>query len=254
MKTCAYKGKYTARFAGTDQDIMAAQRLRYTCFRGGEGGVGLDQDGFDSLCRHLLVEDALTGDLVCCTRLLLLKDGREIDKTYSAQFYDLSSLRRFPAPMAEVGRFCINPDLNDPDILRIAWAALTRFVDDTGVEMLFGCSSFEGTDAGTHQNSLALLGRKHLAPDCLRPEVKAPDVVEFAANPDFPDPDFRLAMKEMPPLLRTYLLMGGWVSGHAVVDDDLNSLHVFTGLEIKSIPQNRVEMLRADSNQLISTL
>jgi len=51
----------------------------------------------------------------------------------------------------------------------------------------------------------------------------------------------------MPPLLRTYLLMGGWVSDHAVVDDDLNTLHVFTGLEIKGIPPMRQKLLRASA-------
>ena len=47
------------------------------------------------------------------------------------------------------------------------------------------------------------------------------------------------------PLLRTYLVMGGWVSDHAVVDRDLNTLHVFTGLEIRAIPPARARLLRA---------
>ena len=49
----------------------------------------------------------------------------------------------------------------------------------------------------------------------------------------------------MPPLLRSYPAMGGWVSDHAVVDRDLNTLHVFTGLEIAAIPPARVKALRA---------
>jgi putative hemolysin len=49
----------------------------------------------------------------------------------------------------------------------------------------------------------------------------------------------------MPPLLRTYLAMGGWVSDHAVVDRDLGTLHVFTGLEIAAIPPGRARALRA---------
>ncbi len=49
----------------------------------------------------------------------------------------------------------------------------------------------------------------------------------------------------MPPLLRSYLLMGGWVSDHAVVDRQMNTLHVFTGLEISAIPAARKRLLRA---------
>ena len=47
----------------------------------------------------------------------------------------------------------------------------------------------------------------------------------------------------MPPLLRSYLMMGGWVSDHAVVDKDLNTLHVFTGLELSQVPKGRARLL-----------
>ena len=49
----------------------------------------------------------------------------------------------------------------------------------------------------------------------------------------------------MPPLLRSYLRMGGWVGDHAVVDGDLDTLHVFTGLEVGAIPAARVRRLRS---------
>jgi hypothetical protein len=39
--------------------------------------------------------------------------------------------------------------------------------------------------------------------------------------------------------------MGGWVSDHAVVDADLDTLHVFTGLEIRAVPPGRARLLRA---------
>lgn len=52
-------------------------------------------------------------------------------------------------------------------------------------------------------------------------------------------------MLELPPLLRTYLLMGGRVSDHAVIDTELDTLHVFTGLEIAAIPGAGARALRA---------
>jgi putative hemolysin len=57
-------------------------------------------------------------------------------------------------------------------------------------------------------------------------------------------PDMKQALRRMPPLLRTYLVMGGWVSDHAVIDNDLNTLHVFTGVEIKRMPPKRARLLR----------
>ena len=58
-------------------------------------------------------------------------------------------------------------------------------------------------------------------------------------------PDPKRAAATMPPLLRSYLAMGAWVSDHAVIDRDLNTLHVFTGVEIAAIPPARARLLRA---------
>lgn len=242
------KGRYAARFAETEADVEAAQRLRHLAFIAGSGaaprGDGRDADAFDAICRHVLVEETKTGRLVCCFRLLPLRDGGEIGMSYSAQYYELSKLSEFDGPMVEMGRFCIHPEYRDPDILRIAWGAMTRFVDEEGVEMLFGCSSFHGTDAQGYLDAFAMLKARHLAPTRWLPKVKAPDVFRFARRLRR-KPDAKRAMLTMPPLLRTYLAMGGWVSDHAVVDRDLNTLHVFTGLEIRAIPSSRVRLLRA---------
>lgn len=241
------KGRYEARFAASAADVEAAQRLRHLAFIAGSGAApregGRDADAFDPLCRHVLVEEVGTGRLVCCFRLLPLRDGGEIGRSYAAQYYELSALSAFDGRMVEMGRFCIHPELRDPDILRVAWGAMTRFVDEESVEMLFGCSSFHGTDAQGYLDAFAMLKERHLAPKRWLPRVKAPDVFRFGRRLRR-KPDPRRAMLTMPPLLRSYLAMGGWVSDHAVVDRDLNTLHVFTGLEIRSIPEARVRLLR----------
>ncbi|MFY0690925.1 MAG: GNAT family N-acetyltransferase [Paracoccaceae bacterium] len=245
-------GKYAVRFAQTKEDLTAAQRLRFQSFRDDRDGAPqaasgaglLDTDRFDDVCRHVLVEERATGTLVCCFRLLILEDGQTIERSYSAQYYELSALKDFSGPMIEMGRFCIHPDHKDPDILRIAWGAMAEFVDEVGAEMLFGCSSFAGTEEADYLDTFSLLKDRHLAPKRWLPRVKAPRVFPFARRLRLRRPDLKAAMRAMPPLLRTYLLMGGWVSDHAVVDRDLNTLHVFTGLEIKSIPPARARLLR----------
>ncbi|MEL6932618.1 MAG: GNAT family N-acyltransferase [Pseudomonadota bacterium] len=239
------KGRYSFRLAETQADIEAAQALRALAFHGQD--YGCDADTFDPICAHILVEEVDSGALVCCFRMLHLNDGGEIERSYSAQFYELSALAQFDGPMVEMGRFCIHPDVNAPDILRVAWGAMTRYVDDNGVEMLFGCSSFKGTDADRYLDAFAMLKERHLAPRCWLPRVKAPSVFQFAKRLRRRKPDAKAAMSGMPPLLRTYLLMGGWVSDHAVVDAHMNTLHVFTGLEIGAIPPARKKLLRADA-------
>ncbi|WP_081805419.1 GNAT family N-acetyltransferase [Actibacterium mucosum] len=237
------KGRYVARLAEGPADVLAAQQLRTLTFRG-EGAV-LDTDAFDTICQHVLVEETRTGRLVCCFRLLPLQGGAEIEHSYSAQYYELSGLHGFEGPLVEMGRFCIHPDVKDPDVLRVAWGAMTKFVDDQNVELLFGCSSFQGTEADDYMDAFALLKDKHLAPKRFLPRIKAPNVFKFAQKLRRNKPDAKRALVGMPPLLRTYLMMGGWVSDHAVVDRDLNTLHVFTGLEINAIPPSRKRLLRA---------
>ena len=248
MDVSLRRGKYAARFAGGAADIRAAQALRHLCFVERAGGAArpdrLDRDRFDDLCRHVLIEEVQGGRLVCVFRLMPLC-GAEIAQSYSAQYYELSALRAYEGKMVELGRFCIHPDVQDADILRVAWGAMARFVAEQGVELLFGCSSFAGTEADTYVDAFAMLRERHLAPKRWLPRVKAPNVFRFAQRLRRRVADPRLAMLRMPPLLRTYLVMGGWVSDHAVVDTDLNTLHVFTGLEIRAIPPARARALRA---------
>ena len=243
------KGRYSVRLAETAADLEAAQRLRWLCFiaRGaaGGGGEGRDADHLDADCRHVLVEERASGQLVACFRLLPLNGGAEIGRSYSAQYYNLSALSGYRGRMVEMGRFCIHPEWSDPDILRVAWGAMTAWVDAEGVELLFGCSSFIGTDPGVYADAFAMLKERHLAPKRWLPRVKAPNVFRFARRLKAMRPDARRAQALMPPLLRSYLLMGGWVSDHAVVDPQLGTLHVFTGVEIAAIPPARKRLLRA---------
>ena len=233
------KGRYVATVAKNPSEISEAQALRALCF----GTSGEDADVFDDRCTHILLRKRTDGQLVCCFRMLSLT-GPEIAQSYSAQYYELSGLSAFEGRMVEMGRFCVHPECADPDVLRIAWGAMTTYVDRNDVQMLFGCSSFAGTETEEYLDAFAMLKARHLAPKRWLPRVKAPDVFRFAARLRR-RPDAKKAMLRMPPLLRTYLSMGGWVSDHAVVDRKMNTLHVFTGLEIGSIPAARKRLLRA---------
>ena len=234
------RGHLRVREAEGPADLAACLGLRAEAFR---EGAASDEDAFDARCRHVMVEDDPGGELLCAFRLLPLEGGREIGRSYSAQFYDLSALEAFEAPVAEMGRFCLRPGARDADALRLAWGAMARIVDAEGVGLLFGCTSFRGTEARAHGDAFALLRARHLAPPRWRPLVKAREVVRYAARLRR-KPDARRAMQAMPPMLRSYLGLGGWVSDHAVVDRDLGTLHVFTGLEIDRIPPARARLLR----------
>lgn len=228
------KGPLTARFTQAEADLLACQRLRYACFFGGEG---VDRDRFDAQCSHLMVCDA-AGGLVATARVALSTGAAVLDG-YAAQSYGLEALAARNVPMAEIGRFCMAADVFGPDVLRVAWGALTRLVDEAGVGVLFGCTSFAGVDPVPHTPAFTALRDQFAGPAALQPNRKAEAVVAFADLPDVA-PDLRAA----PQMLRSYLVMGGWVSDHAVVDRAMNTLHVFTCVDVTAVPPSRARALR----------
>ena len=236
------RGRYVARYAESAGDVRRAQMLRGLAFRAGSGG-GRDADRFDAHCRHVLVEERSGGRLVATFRLMPFADASGIGESYAAQFYDLSALAGRRGAMAEMGRFCLAPGCHDPDVLRIAWAAITRFVDAHGAQMFFGCVSFAGMDAAAYADTLAMMEERYLGPPELRPGARtgcrAVGLSVWRGPFDMP-----AATRKMPPLLRSYLAMGGWVGGHVVTDPDLQTLHIFTGLEVDRVPVARTRALR----------
>ncbi|MFK7744165.1 MAG: GNAT family N-acetyltransferase [Roseobacter sp.] len=232
------RGHYLAYEARTTGDIRAAQRFRAACF-------GLQQaedaDPYDIHATHVLIKCLRSDALVCCFRMLNVQ-GSAIDQSYSAQFYDLRPLQRYAGAMLEIGRFCSAQDMSDPDVLRLAWAVITRHVDAKRVSLLFGSTSFAGVSAAPYAQAFALLRAHHQAPTRWTPRCKSRDVVAFAAVENL---DLAVARRQTPPLLRSYLTMGGWVSDHAVIDRQMNTMHVFTAVEVARIPPTRQKLLRA---------
>ena len=173
------RGRYHVRLAASEADVSRAKALRHRAFF---GSAGVDEDAFDTSCEHVLIDNR-EGRLLGCFRILSLPSGQALSQSYSAQFYDLGQLAGFEGKMLEIGRFCLEPEVAEPDVLRIAWGALTRFVDEQNIKMLFGCASFSGVSGLPYQDSFALLKARHLAPACWRPGQRARDVFDFGTAP-----------------------------------------------------------------------
>ncbi len=237
------KGRYRVRFSDAPQDVARCLSLRASVFR--KDPQADDRDAFDARCCHVLIEDATSGQLVCCFRILPLASGAALPGSYAARSYDLTPLHGYTGKLLELGRFCIAAEVADPDVVRVAWGALTAYVDGEGIAMLIGCSSFPGINITSHMPVFEYLFRKHLGPDHWRPRRKARETVPLTLGAQDERNGSKHTFAAMPPLLRSYLLMGGWVSDHAVVDRDLDTLHVFTALEVSAIPETRKRLLRA---------
>jgi putative hemolysin len=232
------KGKLIARLvqgrAGMDR-VMAFRRAAFPRLSGQE------EDAQDALSAHVVVEGE--GEVLAYFRVMLFGWGAGLAQGYAARFYDVGPLSGYARPIAEMGRFCVAPGGVHPDVLRLAWGAMTRIVDEGQAGLLVGCSSFRGAGWEAHRAGLALLSAEFVGPAEHLPGRKAAEVVELAAAG--PVGERRAALAALPPLLRTYLGMGWWVSDHAVVDRELDTLHVFTCVEVDRVPAARAASLRA---------
>ncbi|MFN6924261.1 MAG: GNAT family N-acyltransferase [Tabrizicola sp.] len=233
------KGGMVARLAHGRADMARVMAFRAAAF---PRRSGAEEDAQDALSAHVMVE----GDagLLACFRVMLFGWGAGLAQGYAARFYDVGPLSGYARPIAEIGRFCVAPGGVHPDVLRLAWGAMTRIVDEGQAGLLVGCTSFRGADWTLHRAGLALLAAEFIGPEEHRPGRKAAEVVDYPALAG-PVTDRRASLAALPPLLRTYLGMGGWVSDHAVVDRELDTLHVFTCVEVDRVPPARAASLRA---------
>ena len=210
-------GRWRARLVGR-AEAGPALDLRARLYRGGAP----DEDRFDAGFEHLLIEEG--GDLAASARLAR-QDAAAILRGYTAQFYDLRPFAAQFGRAVEIGRICVAPEATDPAVPRILLAVMTWLVLEGRVPALYGCTSFGADGAG-----MARLG-EHAAPRAWAPRTGSGEVV---AIPDAPGP--------LPPMLRAWLSLGAGVSDHAVVDRDLGTIHVFTGLPVAAIPRRRAEV------------
>ena len=228
---------WVVRPARDRAEVAHLVALRAQAFR---GDARTDADPFDARFQHLWI-GRQDGPALATLRLRLHGDGASVLGGYTAQYHDLTPLAALPGAAMELGRLCRRPGADHPDLMRLVWAGIARMADAAGAVRLFGCASFRGADPVAHTPALALLAARHLGPEGLRPRPLARESVAFASlRPMGP-----VSALVLPPLLRGYVALGGWVGGHLVIDRDLDTGHVFTCLDVAAIPDSRKRLLRA---------
>ncbi|GAA3876495.1 GNAT family N-acetyltransferase [Celeribacter arenosi] len=245
---------FRLRFAQTDEDIRAAQRLRYRVFVEELGSDGpmvdhdakLERDAFDPFYRHLMLIDPSRSDdpLEQCVgvyRLLPDCDVAAVGKFYTEDEYDLTVLKESGKRLLELGRSCVAAEYRGGTALYRLWSGLAKYILDEGFDVLFGVASFHGTDMARLAEPLSLLHHRHLAPPHLRVRARAEhfqtmDLVSEDAV------DRVAAMRAMPALIKGYLRLGGTVGEGAFVDHAFNTVDVCLILETDMIAPRQREL------------
>jgi putative hemolysin len=186
-----------------------------------------DVDQFDTDCDHLLVLDhgRGTNSVVGTYRLIRRDMAARLGGFYSAKEFDISPVVLHPGEILELGRSCVDPAYRNRSAMQLLWSGIAAYVFHYDVVLMFGCASLPGTDADALSVPLSYLHRYHLAPPALRPRALADRYVEMCRLRPCAI-DASRGMAALPPLIKGYLRLGGFIGDGAVVDEQFNTIDV----------------------------
>lgn len=230
-------GNLGLRIAESAAEIDAAQSLRFKVFYEEMGAnadpatlaAKRDGDEFDAVADHLLVLDHDLGNgpeaVIGTYRLIRRAAADRLGRFYSASEYDIGPLLAFPGEVLELGRSCVAAPYRTRGTLQLLWRGIAAFVFRHKIDLMFGCASLPGTDLDALAAQLSYLHANHLAPPALRPRAVPDRHVAMDRIPPG-DLDMRAAMVALPPLVKGYLRLGGFVGDGAVIDHQFNTTDV----------------------------
>ncbi len=230
-------GNLGLRIARTPDELEAAQALRYRVFYDEMGAQpdtaaaasGRDSDRYDAVADHLLVVDHDLGDgidaVVGTYRLIRREAAESIGRFYSADEYDISLIERFPGRVLELGRSCVDSAYRGRAAMQLLWRGIAAYVFAHNIDLMFGCASLPGTDVDALAAELTYLHAHHLAPADIRLRA-LPDRYVDMRRMDPAEIDGRQILVGLPPLIKGYLRLGGFVGDGAVVDHQFNTTDV----------------------------
>ena len=231
-------GKISVSWARHQDEVRAAQRLRYQVFAVEMGASlpvtvpGHDIDLFDDYCEHLLVCDEASGEVIGTYRVLTPTQAKRAGSTYSDTEFDLTRLRSLRERMVELGRSCVHADHRSGGVILALWGALAEFMARNQLDTMIGCASIPMQAGGTSSGQAAAsiwrqVRQTHLAP------------IEYRVTPRLALPVDKLDDSlniEPPALIRGYLRLGAKVLGAPAWDPDFNSADLPMMMRIADLP------------------
>jgi putative hemolysin len=253
-------GDFEVRLAQTAVEIDAAQALRYRIFYEEMAApaspeaarLRRDVDAYDAVCDHLLVLDRRRGEgpegIVGTYRLIRRPAAAKMGRFYSSAEYDVQKMIDYPGEVLELGRSCIARDARNTATMQMLWRGIALYAYHYNIQVMFGCASFPGTDPTQHAAALSYLYHHHLAP----PEILVRALESRYVRMDVLEPgsyDPRKAIARVPPLIKGYLRLGGYVGDGAVIDWEFNTTDVFIVVKTELVTEKYIRHYERGMNE-----
>jgi putative hemolysin len=229
-------GRYEVRYARTAADLDRVLALRFEVFNLelGEGlassfATGRDEDAFDAVCRHLMVVERRTGEVVGTYRLQTSAMAAAGCGFYSVTEFDLTNVPgEILADAIELGRACIARAHRSSRVLYLLWRGLAAYAQHNRMRYMFGCCSVAGVDPAKGVRIMRRLREEGYAVPTLdvRPRPGRECVAEAEAG------DFA----ELPTLFKLYLRYGARVAGAPALDLEFGTIDFFVLFDVAAMP------------------
>ena len=227
--------QYETRLARRADEVRAAQMLRYEVFNlelneglASSHETGLDEDRFDPVCDHLLVEHLPTRQIVGTYRLQTGRSAAKNHGYYCAEEFEFEVFEPFRSEIIELGRACVHRQHRNLMVLGMLWKGIADYATAHGGRYLAGCSSITSQDPAVGASAYAFLSRNHIAPRAFRTRPLAAYDCSLA----------HLTTEEVPipKLLRAYLTLGAKICGPPALDPHFKTIDFLTMLDLSTIP------------------
>ena len=233
--------QYIVRFAQNEDDLKAAQRLRYNVFNVelGEGlersqELGLDSDEYDKQCHHLLVISKQSDTVIGTYRMQTYDTAKSGNGFYTAEEFDISAISDMVLnESVEVGRACIEPEHRNGRVLFLLWRGLAKYLDEHRKRYLFGCCSLTSQSAVEAWTVMQYLEMKSYIHDTYMVDT-TPGFTCKKVEPN----NEKVHDVSLPQLFRLYMDLGAKVCSKPALDREFKTIDYLVLLDVEMLEEH----------------
>ncbi|MCL2234604.1 MAG: GNAT family N-acetyltransferase [Firmicutes bacterium] len=223
-------GDYEVRLLKNDKELLAFQRLRYEHLvlefnpeRNDKERLDFN-DGYDEVASQLCVFEKNGESETLVGGYVLFRCSQDVDCKTQSEFDISKLLKKHPNKVLEISRAVVDPKHRNPIVLRLLWKGIESYVYNNNIEYLIGTVSFKGTDFSAYLKALAYVEKHYLMDE----EIMAVSLQKHDLKlPELNNEELESIKKQLPPLLRGYLMNGSKMGSGVFVDEEFNSVDVF---------------------------
>ncbi len=230
-------GTYVLKTAGSHQELIDSLKLRHEVFYKEFQGLehdGIDVDKFDSLFDHLIIVHKESNKVIGTYRL---NCSTFSSMSYTQTEFNLVNVFKLKGPHLELGRACIHKDHRRGTVLSLLWRGITEYMNLSGANILFGCSSVKINSVAQS----ALIYQYLAAQGAISENLYSSPTKEFLMN-DFDiwqayfkkgltAEQVKEAEEIIPPLLKSYIKFGAKIASEPAFDRDFDCIDLLTVLK-----------------------